>query len=139
MPTKKEYIEPVPSALAIPEINEFRMNLPNRGQGVWYYKEDILEYLNKDFPKFVNDHPLNPPYEWVVGHYFKIHKGRLCFFVIPTKLNKETNEVEDRISGKIHPSIPSEYAEATKGITNEKKKDDPIGDDEAFDKGDMWP
>lgn len=136
----RDYIEPIPAQTAISEIDHFRQSLGNMGHGVWYFPADIKRYIEVDFPEFVRTHPnTGKEYVWVVGHYFKIHNGRISFCVIPTEYNILTKEIIDRVSQKTHPSIQAIYPPNVPTTAASRLPSDPPGDGEPFDKGDMWP
>jgi len=133
-------LEPIPAKAAIEEIETYRAMHVNNGHGVWYYAADIKRYIDKDFTQFVQTHPTSGnEFVWVVGYYFKIHKGHLSVCLIPTEYNTLTGEITDRISKLSYESIQPRYVSGGQTTPMSTYPTDPPGDGEVFDKGDMWP
>ncbi|MFY7898759.1 MAG: hypothetical protein ACOVNY_01160 [Chitinophagaceae bacterium] len=109
---------PVPAKEEIIEIENYRNGIVvDDSYGVLYTREQILEYVKPDgyFDKLIKlKKPLPPDGKWIwtVGFLFKTVKtngvDKISFTVVPLKYNTETNQVEDRVDGKIYPTHISE-------------------------------
>jgi len=137
---KKLDLEPIPAKQAIEEIETYRSMMVNNGYGFWYYAADIKRYIEKDFTQFVQTHPNSGnEFVWVVGFYFKIHKGNLSVCLIPTEYDTLNGKITDRISKDSYESVRPTYMFDGHAMPMSINPTDPPGDGEVFDKGDMWP
>lgn len=130
---------------AVSSIEEYRHKYERllHTHGVFYTKENILNYINNFFEPYVQANKPPDGTEWGIGHFFMLHKGRLSFCVVPTpyKVDASGNPVfiidryvvkEDKIRVLVFPEHEETEVDF-KNISN------PPGNGEAFDKGGMWP